>query len=136
MRQERASTATRCLLVSTVAGQPPPAAAGYSGDGGLAINARLNNPTGVTVDASTGYVYVTDRFNHVVSAPFAIGVKNHSDLHRVIQVRRIIGGVITVFAGIPTVGGACNYGWRCGRVYSGAFFLRRVIARRLSSHVI
>lgn len=54
-------------LVSTVAGQPPPAAAGYSGDGGLAVNARLNSPTGVTVDASTGYVYVTDRDNHVVS---------------------------------------------------------------------
>src|ERR1700730_3690067 len=35
---------------------------GYSGDNGLAVNATLYDPVGVTVDAA-GYVYIADTFN-------------------------------------------------------------------------
>jgi hypothetical protein len=36
---------------------------GYQGDGGLAINAKLNYPTGVSIDTS-GNVYIADRNNY------------------------------------------------------------------------
>ena len=36
---------------------------GFSGDGGLAVDARFNSPFDVAVDAA-GYVYVADRLNH------------------------------------------------------------------------
>ena len=39
--------------------------AGFSGDGGLATAAALNNPIGVVVDAA-GNVYISDNFNHRV----------------------------------------------------------------------
>lgn len=45
--------------ISTVAGS---GAAGFSGDGGLATAAQLNNPTGVAVDKS-GNIYITDLSN-------------------------------------------------------------------------
>jgi streptogramin lyase len=50
-------------IIDTVVGQGT--LAGFSGDGGLATNARLNTPTGVCVDAS-GNIYVTDTNNDVV----------------------------------------------------------------------
>ena len=46
---------------------------GYSGDGGPAVEAELNVPTGVAVDAS-GYVYVTDSGNNRVRRIDAAGV--------------------------------------------------------------
>lgn len=49
-------------VVTTVAGT---GMAGYSGDGGLAIDAELRQPQGVAVDAA-GNLYVADAFNHVV----------------------------------------------------------------------
>jgi sugar lactone lactonase YvrE len=48
--------------ISTVAGSERP---GYSGDGGSATAARLNNPTRVAVDAA-GNLYITDLGNNVV----------------------------------------------------------------------
>jgi hypothetical protein len=36
----------------------------YSGDGGLATSATLNNPFGVTIDTTTGDVYIADNNNH------------------------------------------------------------------------
>src|SRR5579872_1889064 len=45
--------------ITTVAGN---GTAGYSGDGGRAINAELNNPEGVAVDAS-GNIFIADEFN-------------------------------------------------------------------------
>jgi DNA-binding beta-propeller fold protein YncE len=49
-------------IVSTIAGT---GAAGYSGDGGPAVAAALNEPYGIAVDRS-GTVYVADRHNHCV----------------------------------------------------------------------
>jgi len=48
-------------VVSTVAGA---GAAGYSGDNGPAINARLNNPHGVAVDSAGKNLYIADTGNH------------------------------------------------------------------------
>jgi uncharacterized protein (TIGR03437 family) len=50
--------------ISLFAGSPT-AVAGFSGDGGLATDALLDNPTGVGVD-SVGNVYICDTFNDVV----------------------------------------------------------------------
>ncbi|HUB83062.1 MAG TPA: hypothetical protein VMB03_29885 [Bryobacteraceae bacterium] len=51
-------------VISLLAGSPT-AQYGYSGDEGLAINALLNNPTGVAVDTA-GNVYIADSFNNVI----------------------------------------------------------------------
>jgi sugar lactone lactonase YvrE len=48
------------LTITTIAGT---GTAGYSGDGGIAINAELNNPYGIAVDAS-GNVYIADMSNN------------------------------------------------------------------------
>ena len=49
-------------MISTVAGN---GASGYSGDGGLATSAQLDNPYAVAVDAS-GNIYIADNGNHRV----------------------------------------------------------------------
>jgi hypothetical protein len=49
-------------IINTIAGNGEP---GYSGDGGLATNAQLWNPTGLTVDLA-GNVYFADSFNNVI----------------------------------------------------------------------
>ena len=46
-------------IITTVAGN---GSSGFSGDGGLATNARLNSPTGVVVDAA-GNLFIADRIN-------------------------------------------------------------------------
>ena len=54
-------------VITTVAGT---GVAGFSGDGGLATAAQLNNPAGIALDASRN-LYIADRANHrirVVSA--------------------------------------------------------------------
>jgi len=51
-------------IISTLAGSGP-SNAGYSGDGGPAISAKLNTPQGVTVDAS-GNVLIVDTGNHAI----------------------------------------------------------------------
>lgn len=60
--------------ISTVAGT---GTAGFSGDGGTARAAQLNNPTGVAVDAA-GLIYIADSDNHrvrvVLPAPPAVSV--------------------------------------------------------------
>ena len=49
--------------IYTVAGNA--ATAGYSGDGGLAVNAQLNEPNASVLDA-VGNLYFTDEYNNVV----------------------------------------------------------------------
>ncbi|MFA6149898.1 MAG: T9SS type A sorting domain-containing protein [Chitinophagaceae bacterium] len=46
-------------IISTIAGN---GTAGFSGDGGAATSANLNNPVGVAVDGS-GNVYISDQYN-------------------------------------------------------------------------
>lgn len=57
----------------------------FAGDGGIATNAKLNYPTGVTVD-KTGNVYIADSYNH--------------------RIRKVINptGVITTVAGSGITG--------------------------------
>ena len=53
-------------IITTVAGSPASLnPAGYSGDGGPATQAQLNNPKGIGLDAS-GNLYIADRVNAVV----------------------------------------------------------------------
>ncbi|HJZ95294.1 MAG TPA: protease pro-enzyme activation domain-containing protein, partial [Candidatus Solibacter sp.] len=68
-------------IITTIAGGTN---RGYSGDGGPAIKAQLNNPTGLAVD-SQGTLYVADTGNSCI--------------------RKIAGGVITTVAGSPTNSG-------------------------------
>jgi trimeric autotransporter adhesin len=49
-------------VISTAAGN---GTAGYSGDGGLAINAKLSRPFGIAVDASEN-LYIADSANNVI----------------------------------------------------------------------
>jgi DNA-binding beta-propeller fold protein YncE len=74
----------RTGVITTCAGSGE---AGYAGDGGPAIRARLNEPYGIAID-NTANVYIADRHNHCV--------------------RRVDGGsgVITTFAG----NGAAGFG--------------------------
>ena len=53
---------TNCDFITTVAGNPTNA---YYGDGGLAINAALNNPGGVAVD-SAGNLFISDSGNNCI----------------------------------------------------------------------
>ena len=50
-------------IIDTIAGT---GVAGYSGDGGPAVNATLRTPFDVAVDAANGTVYVADTFNNVI----------------------------------------------------------------------
>ena len=49
-------------IISTFAGND---SAGYSGDGGLAINAHLSTPSAIAAD-SRGHIYITDCGNYVI----------------------------------------------------------------------
>jgi len=59
-------------VISTIAGN---GSAGFSGDGGSAISASLNSPTGVAVDGS-GNVYIADENNHRIRVVNTSGVIN------------------------------------------------------------
>jgi hypothetical protein len=77
-------------IISTLAGT---GAAGYTGEAGLAVNAQLSFPSGVTVDAQ-GSVFITDQNNR--------------------RVRKVAAGVITTVVGsgdcgVPTACSDPNY---------------------------
>ena len=57
-------------IISTIAGNGK---AGYSGDGGPAIDARLNKPAGITLD-NFGNLYAADEGNNVVRKIAADGI--------------------------------------------------------------
>ncbi len=57
-------------VISTVAGDGTP---GHGGDGGPAVQARLNFPRGVAVDGA-GNLYIADRDNHRIRKVDAAGV--------------------------------------------------------------
>jgi len=85
-RVRRVAAATG--VITTVAGT---GVAGYSGDGGPATAAQLNNPSGVACDAA-GNLFIADYYNH--------------------RVRRVDAatGIITTLAGTGTSGSAGNGG--------------------------
>ncbi|EFC36159.1 predicted protein [Naegleria gruberi] len=58
-------------VISTIAGI---GSSSFSGDGGLAINAELNFPSGVAVH-SNGDVYIADKSNHVIRKVSALNGK-------------------------------------------------------------
>jgi len=72
----------RTGVITTCAGSGE---AGYSGDRGPAIRARLNEPYGIAVDSAAN-VYIADRHNHCV------------------RLLDSVTGVITTFAGNGTAG--------------------------------
>ena len=49
-------------VAGTHVGQPGPVFGGYSGDGGLALNAMMNYPAGVAVSGTL--IYIADSWNH------------------------------------------------------------------------
>ncbi len=57
-------------IITTVAGTSSP---GYSGDGGLAVNAQLNSPHGVAVDGA-GNIYIADSGNNRIRKVSSDGV--------------------------------------------------------------
>ena len=57
---QRIRKVTSTGIISTVAGN---GTQGYSGDGGAATSAELNNPEGVALDSS-GNIYIADRWNN------------------------------------------------------------------------
>lgn len=61
--------------ISTVAGQGPPALAGYSGNTGPATKAQLDSATGVAVDRA-GNIYIADYKNSVVRVVNTSGIIN------------------------------------------------------------
>ena len=78
---ERIRMVTLAGTISTIAGN---GTAGFTGDGGAATSAELNEPQGVAVDP-TGNVYIADFVNH--------------------RIRKVTpAGVISTFAGNGTVG--------------------------------
>ena len=64
-------------IITTLAGNGvgTPASGAFSGDGGPAVNASLNNPTALTVDAA-GVVYIADQFNQRIRKVTPDGVIN------------------------------------------------------------
>jgi len=76
-----ALSVTKGQIITTVAGN---GAQGFSGDGGLATNAKLNDPFGITIDA-TGNIYIVDTDNS--------------------RIRKMAtSGIITTIAGTSTAG--------------------------------
>jgi len=68
-------------IITTIAGT---GTGGYAGDGGLAVNAQINRPSGLAVDGQ-GNLFLADYFNH--------------------RVRKVdVGGVISTVAGNGTAG--------------------------------
>ncbi len=61
-------------IITTVAGNHT-AGAGYSGDGGAATSAEINNPTGVLIDGS-GNLLIADQANNVIRSVNTSGIIN------------------------------------------------------------
>ena len=64
-RVRKLTPAGSTWTISTIAGNGQ---SGYSGDGGIATNATLRNPFGVSVDNKSGTIYVADTSNNRIRA--------------------------------------------------------------------
>ena len=83
-------------IITTVAGT---GTSGFSGDGGIATNAKLNNPRGVKVDAA-GNVYIADVGNNRVRKVDASG-----------NINTIAGGGAATGSGVPATSAALPNVW-------------------------
>ncbi len=75
-------------IISLFAGVPGPG--NYSGDGGLAVNAKLFKPVGIAIDPTSGAVFICDSYNQ--------------------RIRVVRNGIISTFAGNGTRGYTGNSG--------------------------
>ncbi len=85
-------------IISTIAGN---GTAGFSGDGGLAILAELNNPTAVALDSSLCNLYIADANNNRIRM-----VSNAGAAMVVSSPTVCVGNTATL-----TASGAANYTW-------------------------
>lgn len=85
-RVRRIDAATK--IISTVAGN---GIAGFSGDGGLAVNAKLDHPTGVCID-HRGNLYIGDWRNHRIRK-----VANVSSCYGNVGVNELESGNCTIY---------------------------------------
>jgi sugar lactone lactonase YvrE len=94
--------------------------AGFNGDGIPAVQAQLNNPTGIALDA-TGALYIADSGNHAIRKVATPGVD---------------GAMISTVAGIPTMFAVGNssllYGPRAAAVDKDGFIY---IADRMNQQI-
>jgi hypothetical protein len=97
------------LVISTVAGKPPPVAAGFDFDNVLATNAKLNGPTGIIIDAALNWLIV-DRGNQVI--------------RRVVATTRVMSIVVGV-TGAAGTHPFTPYSWHM--LYDKQFFVLIVI---------
>ncbi len=98
----------RAGIISTIAGNGTP---GYSGDGGAATAAELNNPTDIALDAA-GNVYIADARSYTV---------------RMVNAQ----GIISTFAGTNVIG----YGGDNGPATAATFNLPHAVAIDKSGNV-
>ena len=101
-------------LVTTIAGN---GACCYSGDGGLALDAMLNQPWAVAVDAG-GNVYVADAANNSVRmlAPVSTGITVSAVTNAASNLPGAVApGELVVLYGTGLGGGADGAVQRCGR---------------------
>lgn len=124
------TTCTKAGIISTVAGGDNP---DYTGDGGPAVGATLNMPTGVAVDGA-GNLYIADTGNNVIRMiTAATGI-----------ISTVAGGAATVCAastdtvgdGCPAVQAKLNQPWGVtldafGNIYIADTFNHRI--REVSS---
>lgn len=77
-RQGNLYVAAGCAVWRVAGGKSEPVAGtvvcGFAGDGGLAAQARLSQPSGVAVHPRTGEVYIADSGNHRIRRVDATGV--------------------------------------------------------------
>ena len=95
--QQRIRMVNSVGIITTFAGT---GTAGNGGDGGAAISAQLNNPSGISADISGGNIYIADRDNSKI---------------RMVN----SAGIITTFAGTGVAGSTGDGGAATSAQFNG-----------------
>lgn len=91
--------------VETVAGTGEP---GYAGDGGMAVDAQLDEPTGVTIDED-GTIFIAERGNHLIRVVHPDGtIGTFAGSHHVDEAGLPEGGWQEDDEGVPAVEARLN----------------------------